>query len=58
MAEKLEIVFCEDDKLDLAIEILHKAKEKNVHIHIPVDVVAPDAFSNDANTQTVDVRDS
>lgn len=48
---------CEDDKLDLAIEILHKAKEKNVHIHIPVDVVAADAFSNDANTQIVDVRE-
>lgn len=36
---------CEDDKLDLAIEILHKAKEKGVHIHIPVDVVAANAFS-------------
>ena len=48
---------CEDDKLDLAIEILHKAKEKNVHIHIPVDVVAANAFSNDARTQIVDVRE-
>lgn len=48
---------CEDDKLDLAIEILHKAKEKNVHIHIPVDVVAANAFSNEAQTQIVDVRE-
>lgn len=48
---------CEDDKMDLALEILHKAKEKNVHIHIPVDVVAADAFANDANTQIVDVRE-
>lgn len=48
---------CEDDKLDLAIEILHKAKLKNVHIHIPVDVVAANAFSNDADTQIVDVRE-
>lgn len=47
---------CELDKLDLALEILHKAKEKNVHIHIPVDVVAANAFSNDAETQIVDVR--
>lgn len=47
---------CEDDKMELALEILHKAKEKNVHIHIPVDVVAADSFSNDANTQIVDVR--
>jgi phosphoglycerate kinase len=48
---------CEDDKLDLAIEILHKAKEKGVHIHIPVDVVAANAFSNYAETQIVDVRE-
>ncbi|HQV36028.1 MAG TPA: phosphoglycerate kinase [Flavobacterium sp.] len=48
---------CEDDKLQLALDILHMAKEKNVHIHIPVDVVAADAFSSDANTQIVDVRE-
>ncbi len=48
---------CEEDKMDLAIEILQKAKEKNVHIHIPVDVVAANAFSNDAQTQIVDVRE-
>ena len=47
---------CEDDKLELAIEILKQAKEKGVQIHIPVDVVAADAFSNDANTQIVDVK--
>ncbi|WP_396156238.1 phosphoglycerate kinase [Flavobacterium sp.] len=48
---------CEDDKQELALEILHLAKEKNVHIHIPIDVVAADAFSNDAHTQVVDVRE-
>ena len=48
---------CEDDKLQLALDILHLAKEKNVHIHIPIDVVAADAFSNEANTQIVDVRE-
>ncbi|NNT71093.1 phosphoglycerate kinase [Flavobacterium sp. IMCC34852] len=48
---------CEDDKQDLALEILRLAKEKNVQIHIPVDVIAADAFSNDANTQVVDVRE-
>jgi len=46
---------CEDDKLDLALEILRLAKEKNVQIHIPVDVIAADDFSNSANTQVVDV---
>jgi len=48
---------CEDDKQELALEILRLAKQKNVQIHIPVDVIAADAFSNDANTQVVDVRE-
>jgi phosphoglycerate kinase len=48
---------CEDDKQELALQILHLAKQKNVHIHIPVDVVAANAFSNDAETQIVDVRE-
>lgn len=47
---------CEDDKMDLAMEILAKAKEKNVQVHIPVDVIAADDFSNSANTQIVDVN--
>jgi phosphoglycerate kinase len=46
---------CEDDKQELALEILKKAKAKNVQIHIPVDVTAADDFSNDANTQIVDI---
>lgn len=46
---------CEDDKMELALDILKQAKEKNVQIHIPVDVIAADAFSNDANTQVMDV---
>jgi len=45
---------CEDDKMPLALEILKQAKEKGVQIHIPVDVIAADAFSNDANTQLSD----
>ena len=47
---------CEDDKMDLALEILEKAKQKNVQIHIPIDVLAADDFSNESNTQIVDVR--
>lgn len=42
---------CEDDKMDLALEILDKAAEKGVTIHIPVDVIAANDFSNDAETQ-------
>jgi phosphoglycerate kinase len=47
---------CEDDKQELALEILRLAKEKGVQIHIPVDVIAADAFSHDAKTQIVDVN--
>jgi len=46
---------CEDDKQELALEILRLAKEKGVQVHIPVDVIAADDFSNTANTQIVDV---
>ncbi len=48
---------CEDDKQQLALEILRLAKEKGVQIHIPVDVVAANDFSNEAQTQIVDVRE-
>jgi phosphoglycerate kinase len=48
---------CEDDKLELALEILEKAKQKGVSIHMPVDVVAADAFDNLANTKIVDVNE-
>ncbi len=46
---------CEDDKQELALEILKKAKAKGVQIHLPVDVVGADSFSNDAKTQIFDV---
>jgi len=46
---------CEDDKQDLALSILKQAEEKGVKVHLPVDVVAADSFSNDANTQVVDI---
>ncbi|MDC0178056.1 phosphoglycerate kinase [Polaribacter sp.] len=47
---------CEDDKMELALEILKRAKAKNVQVHIPVDVIAADDFSNDANTQIIDIN--
>lgn len=46
---------CEDDKMELALEILKLAKEKGVQIHLPVDVVAANAFSNEAETKIVPV---
>ena len=44
---------CENDKIDLAIEILNKAKEKNVAIFLPEDSVVADKFAADANTKVV-----
>lgn len=41
----------EEDKLDLALEILEKAKQKNVHIILPKDSIIADKFDNSANTQ-------
>lgn len=46
---------CEDDKMELALEILKLAKEKGVQIHLPIDVVAANAFSNEAETKIVPV---
>ncbi len=40
----------EEDKLDLALELLKKAKAKNVNLLLPVDSVVADAFASDANT--------
>jgi len=47
---------CEEDKLDLALSILEKAKSKGVQIHLPTDSVNGDKFDKDANTNTTDIR--
>lgn len=47
---------CEDDKQALALDILKIAAEKNVKVHLPVDVLAADDFNNTANTQIVDIH--
>lgn len=46
---------CEEDKLDLALSIMAKAKEKGVNLVLGTDCIAADDFSNDANTQVVPV---
>ena len=46
---------CEDDRLQTALDILEKAKQKNVSIHLPEDSVIADKFDADANT---DIRPS
>lgn len=42
---------CEDDKLDVALNVMKKAKENGVNLVLGTDCIAADAFSNDANTQ-------
>jgi len=42
----------EDDKMELALSILKQAVEKNVKIHIPVDALVADAFSNTAKNRS------
>lgn len=48
---------CEDDKQELALDILKKAKEKNVNVHLPVDVLAADSFSEFANTKVEPINE-
>ena len=48
---------CEDDKLDLALGLLEKAKANNVKMVLAVDAKIADAFSNDANTKFVNVNE-
>lgn len=48
---------CENDKLDLALEILDKAKKLGVNIYLPIDVVAGKDFDNNTPTQIVQAND-
>nr|MBK9650121.1 phosphoglycerate kinase [Bacteroidota bacterium] len=42
---------CEDDKLDLALDLIAKAKAKGVQLHLPVDSLNGDSFANDAKLE-------
>lgn len=42
---------CENDKLDVALDVIKKAKENNVNLVLGTDCIAADSFSNDANTK-------
>lgn len=57
MGGKVGQSICETDKLDLALDIMKKAKEKGVNLVLGTDCVAADSFSNDAHTQVVSVMD-
>ena len=48
---------CEDDKLDVALDIIKKAKENNVNLVLGSDCIAADKFANDAATQVCPAND-
>jgi phosphoglycerate kinase len=55
MGGKIGNSLCEEDKLDLALSLIEKAKEKNVKLHLPVDSLNADKFDNEANTAITSV---
>lgn len=48
---------CENDKLQLALNIIDKAKAKGVNLVLAEDCVCADSFSNDANTQVCSAKE-
>lgn len=40
---------CEDDKIQVALDLQDEAKKQNVNLYLPIDILAGDAFSNDCN---------
>jgi phosphoglycerate kinase len=55
MGGKIGNSLCEEDKLDLALQLIQKAKDKKVNIYLPVDSLNADKFDNDANTDVTAV---
>ncbi|WP_313268049.1 phosphoglycerate kinase [Epilithonimonas vandammei] len=47
----------EDDKLSLALEILEKAKQHNVEVYLPTDVIIADDFNNEANRKECSIME-
>ncbi len=57
MGGKIGSSLCEDDKLELARELLKKAEEKGTQLHLPSDSIIADTFSQDANYQVSSSQD-
>jgi phosphoglycerate kinase len=55
MGGKIGKSLCEEDKLDLALQLIEKAKDKKVNIYLPVDSLNADKFDNDAKTSVTAV---
>ncbi|MCK4764349.1 MAG: phosphoglycerate kinase [Candidatus Aminicenantes bacterium] len=52
---KIGASLVEEDFLDVALKVIEKAKQKNVNLYLPVDCIAADKFSNDANIRHCDI---
>ncbi|MCK4921488.1 MAG: phosphoglycerate kinase [Bacteroidales bacterium] len=48
---------CEEDKLDMALDLINKAKDKGVNLILPVDQVLADKFDNDSETKSASIMD-
>tara|TARA_X000000950_G_scaffold287197_1_gene398555 strand:+ start:7367 stop:8554 length:1188 start_codon:yes stop_codon:yes gene_type:complete len=57
MGGKVGKSICEDDYIDFALQLMEKAKAKGVKIHLPIDVIIADDFSNDANKKICSVSE-
>jgi phosphoglycerate kinase len=57
MGGKVGNSICEPDYCEYALQLMDKAKQKGVTIHLPTDIIAGDKFSNDANQTIFDVMD-
>lgn len=55
MGGKIGNSLCEGDKLELALSLINKAKEKNVKLYLPVDSINGDKFDNEANTSITSI---
>lgn len=56
LGKKIGMSICEDDKLELALELVKKAESKGVKLLLPLDHKLGNDFSNDCETKTVDIE--
>lgn len=56
MGGKIGKSLCEDDRLEIAKDLITKAKQKGVQLHLPTDAVIADNFSNDADHKNSDIN--
>jgi phosphoglycerate kinase len=56
MGGKVGSSLVEEERIETALEVIKEAKEKNVHLYLPIDTVIADAFSNDAAKKNCDIK--